>query len=1031
MALRLGSIQHRPGLLWRLRRPDGESPWLPLLRAAAETYILGIAGDGPPDAWPTDLREAVGAEPMNLLATLAEAPGMGFKAHDQGHWILLVTGVLSPTTHSAAAQFDQIWHTPAVDSIALLQAGWSAAQLHVLPLATATAEVWRQWLTETLTPIGDRPPMRFETDRLHRARQAAENAFAQDDYASVITTLQPWLDHPSVDGELVSLYGTALVFADLYAEAIPVLLRALTFDPAQANAYSLLGVALFTQGHLHRAWRCCRAALAYQPDHPGALASLPAIAKQLTEHNDAVEPTLPSAWAGLDTLLSPFDGGPAVRLSVAMIVRNEALRLPQAIASVRVIADELIVVDTGSTDGTPEIAAALGAQVHHAPWTDDFAAARNESLMHCTGDWILILDADETMTPEGAAALRAVIDRPHRVPTLYQIRIQSQHDDGQASVDWDASRLFPRALHLRFEGRIHEQLPGQLADGRLLPRVPLPAVTVRHEGHRRTVGAALGKENRDVALLELAIAEQPSNAFHHFNLGVALRATGREHDAIRSLKRSLDRCREQQESPAYVPLAFTHWVSALLALDDPAGAVRIAQGATGLCGQVADFWLAVGQARYALGHVAEARAAFEECLTVGRQHHQMAVDQGALTWKPHVGLAEVLAQGGDTAGSEDHLRAALAVRPDLWAVRRMLLLSMATHQALLPPPAELLPVLQDADAQRRQGHLQDLAENLLATGQAETALAVLSLAVETTTPEARPDARVALAKALRMTGNADAAVALLHRDPDHPAAREELWLLYLQQDRWLDLEQAATARLAIAPADHRALAFRGVARLRTGQPATAAIDLRAAIAGQPGDADSWNNLGLVAMSQQNPGEAEQAFRQAGALQPQDPTPWLNLARLALHRQDFPEARQLLAQVVMTLPEGLRKAMLRQDRQALAHLLGGPEQQTFRLLVTEHLTLDAQLNAGTGMALAALRALALAIDLTPDQAFLYRLTGGLLHDAGEIGLAHQYYAKALSLAPGHVGTAALVSQTAGPRKAPADLYSFLEVGLSPV
>jgi len=82
-------------------------------------------------------------------------------------------------------------------------------------------------------------------------------------------------------------------------------------------------------------------------------------------------------------------------LTISLIVRNEEHSLGRCLDSVQGLADEIVVVDTGSTDGTREVAAGRGARVFDFPWCDDFAAARNETLRHATGRWVLWLDADE------------------------------------------------------------------------------------------------------------------------------------------------------------------------------------------------------------------------------------------------------------------------------------------------------------------------------------------------------------------------------------------------------------------------------------------------------------------------------------------------------------------------------------------------------------------------------------------------------------------------------------------------------------
>ena len=86
-------------------------------------------------------------------------------------------------------------------------------------------------------------------------------------------------------------------------------------------------------------------------------------------------------------------------LSLAMIVKNEAAHLGHCLDSVQGLVDEIVVVDTGSSDDTVAVARARGAQVTRFDWIGDFSAARNASLAQVTGDWVLVLDADEAIDP--------------------------------------------------------------------------------------------------------------------------------------------------------------------------------------------------------------------------------------------------------------------------------------------------------------------------------------------------------------------------------------------------------------------------------------------------------------------------------------------------------------------------------------------------------------------------------------------------------------------------------------------------------
>src|SRR6516164_2873056 len=100
-----------------------------------------------------------------------------------------------------------------------------------------------------------------------------------------------------------------------------------------------------------------------------------------------------------------------LRVSLCMIVKDEAANLPACLGSVADLVDEMIVVDTGSTDDTKTVAERLGANVYDFDWVDHFAAARNESIRHATGDWVFWLDGDERLDDDNRGKLRALFER--------------------------------------------------------------------------------------------------------------------------------------------------------------------------------------------------------------------------------------------------------------------------------------------------------------------------------------------------------------------------------------------------------------------------------------------------------------------------------------------------------------------------------------------------------------------------------------------------------------------------------------------
>jgi hypothetical protein len=151
--------------------------------------------------------------------------------------------------------------------------------------------------------------------------------------------------------------------------------------------------------------------------------------------------------------------------SVAMIVRDAAELLAETLESVRAVADEIVVLDTGSRDDTPAVAARFQANVQSRPWDDDFSAARNECWSHVHGQWVLWLDAGETLSAHDAAALKAFVTEKANVSTAYMLLITTPPGAQDVSSEQVARvRLLPNHPDLEFTGRVRESLTASLAE---------------------------------------------------------------------------------------------------------------------------------------------------------------------------------------------------------------------------------------------------------------------------------------------------------------------------------------------------------------------------------------------------------------------------------------------------------------------------------------------------------------------------------------------------------------------------------------
>jgi tetratricopeptide (TPR) repeat protein len=235
-------------------------------------------------------------------------------------------------------------------------------------------------------------------------------------------------------------------------------------------------------------------------------------------------------------------------LSVCMIAKNEEKNLPRVLSSVKGLAGEVIVVDTGSEDRTAAVAREAGAKVFHFDWCDDFSAARNESLRHATKDFVLWLDADDEVRREDH---RRILNHLRTHP-------------GQAvclAVDADAKgkaaamqiRVLPNRKGLRFKGRVHEQIWQSVQDHGV--PVAICDATIVHLGYGEE-SLTLQKLARNRRLLEMDLAEDPDCAASHHFMARTLLGLGDPLGALGHLDKLADLGRD--DPSLYVPDFFRH-----------------------------------------------------------------------------------------------------------------------------------------------------------------------------------------------------------------------------------------------------------------------------------------------------------------------------------------------------------------------------------------------------------------------------------------------------------------------------------------
>ena len=361
------------------------------------------------------------------------------------------------------------------------------------------------------------------------------------------------------------------------------------------------------------------------------------------------------------------------RLSLVMIARDEEEFLADCLESVRDVVDEIIVVDTGSVDRTPEIAAAYGAKVVRFEWVDDFSAARNEALRHATGDWGLWLDADERLSEGDGPTLRKLIAEAPDTVGGYFINIRNVLDlSGEGDILWHrACRLFRLHAALKFQGRIHEQNVRSIQQAGF--DVAPAQIVIEHLGYAAEIARKRNKNERFIRMVQREVEENPDDPFRGFQLFNLGNAFYTAHDYEAAAHWFAQAAEQITAIEDYTPLLFVEWGVALLILGRPLETVEV-------CARAEQFGLVHPGIEFARGHAAlrlrdyiEAEKRFVRAIELGKSNQFVHTgDAGAHTYKALYGLSLALTGRDRFRDAIEPARQAVEMQPNFHDARYLL-----------------------------------------------------------------------------------------------------------------------------------------------------------------------------------------------------------------------------------------------------------------------------------------------------------------------------------------------------------------------
>ncbi|WP_377802120.1 glycosyltransferase [Bacillus benzoevorans] len=332
-------------------------------------------------------------------------------------------------------------------------------------------------------------------------------------------------------------------------------------------------------------------------------------------------------------------------ISLCMIVKNEADCLPRCLNSVKEIADEIIIVDTGSTDKTVQIAKNLGAQVIMVPWKGDFSYARNAGLNRAKGTWVLFLDADEELDQGDAVQLKTCAEHLEFEAFFLQIHNHSGEtlDSITATVN-PIIRMFRNRPEYRFQGYIHEQIVSSILERQPEAALHISSVKIHHYGYAGTVVAAKDKIQRNLQLLKKALRDSPDDPFHHYNIGVEYMRMNDWHAALKHHQKSLSLAPPET---SYIHLLYKYIARSHFHLGNDAEAIETCDQGISLFSDYTDLYHLKGTVLLTSNRKQEAKEMFLVALQKGTAPLLYHTDAGNGTYLSAFALGQICEEMGD------------------------------------------------------------------------------------------------------------------------------------------------------------------------------------------------------------------------------------------------------------------------------------------------------------------------------------------------------------------------------------------------
>lgn len=348
-------------------------------------------------------------------------------------------------------------------------------------------------------------------------------------------------------------------------------------------------------------------------------------------------------------------------ISLCMIVKNEEKHLARCLSSVKDIVDEMIIVDTGSTDNTIEIAKSFNALIYQYEWDNNFSNARNFSLSFATKEWIMLMDADDEFSKKDEEKFINLINTSNSHGHYFKTLSYAGERPGNDIVSNLNLRLLRNINKYKFVGAIHEQI--SFIDGVIdYKNFTTENINIFHYGYLNSVASEKNKRQRNISIIEKELSKDADNTFHLFNLGNEYSAMGNYEKAFELFNKAY---KKLDFNSGFAPKLVIRRIIALEQLGKDKEALDSIEEGLSKYPRYTDVEFMRGLIHLKNKRYTLSIDSFKKCILLGEPPFRLEFFEGCGTYRPYQALGEIYFSLEDYDNSLIFFKKALQANPNL------------------------------------------------------------------------------------------------------------------------------------------------------------------------------------------------------------------------------------------------------------------------------------------------------------------------------------------------------------------------------